>query len=478
MSDLEPSFIYDLIIAGAGAAGLTAAIFASRRGASVLVLEAAPYIGGTLHKSSGQVSAAGTRVQQAKGIVDTSDEHYEDIMRITRGLADPQMVRLTVDNAPAALNWLLESGLKPLSEHPVTGAGPFSPGYSKPRCFWGEQKGLSILNVLESELAHPMSKLLRICLETRVTDLIVSDAGAVEGVRGTSNGADTVFRGRQVLLTTGGYAMNPELFERLTGDPAYVARAHPFSVGDGLQMATRAGAALRGQSLRRAGTGSILTTDRFPASVYAKFITSPDMRPPWEIWVDNNGRRFIREDEPDMYAREQAVLSLPKLRYAIIFDRTILDMSPVGVEAWSREKMLSHFGSHPMFHSSETLQMLGEKASLNSSGLLETVASYNAAVSSERDMLGRQYMPAAILTPPFYAIIHYGHTNTSSAGLLVDNELRVLTEKGETIPGLYAAGEILGAGITLGQASVPAMMLAPALSFGMRIGQRLPVCRL
>ena len=88
---------YDFIIVGAGTAGLPAAIFASKRGARVLLLDAAGDIGGTLHLSTGQMSAAGTRLQASLGIVDTPQLHYDDVMRISRNTADPILTRIAVD---------------------------------------------------------------------------------------------------------------------------------------------------------------------------------------------------------------------------------------------------------------------------------------------------------------------------------------------------------------------------------------------
>ena len=79
---------WDYVIVGAGTAGLPAAIFASRRGARVLLIDAADDVGGNLHLANGQISAAGTRTQDAKGIKDTPDDHYADIVRLSHGLAD------------------------------------------------------------------------------------------------------------------------------------------------------------------------------------------------------------------------------------------------------------------------------------------------------------------------------------------------------------------------------------------------------
>jgi len=467
---------WDFIIVGAGTAGLPAAIHASRRGAKVLMLEAADTLGGTLSMASGQISAAGTRLQEASGIADSPDRHYDDITESTFGEADPDIVRRTVDLAPDTLTWLLDRGLVPLPDHPVTGAAPGRAGYSVPRYFWAEAAGKAILKVVLEELEREMPQgNIAISLNTRATGLLASDSGAVEGVRAESAAEEWTFRGRHILLTSGGYAMNPEMFERLTGYPAYAAGSWPHAMGDGLELAVSVGGWLRGQQLHRAGTGSILSAAEFPARVYARFATVPQQRLPWEIWVDDSGQRFIREDEPRVRPRAQAVLRLPRLRYAIVFDENILNTAPPGLPDFSREQLLEHCENHPMFARAGSLPELAAKADVDAAGLEQTVRDYNAAVASGRDAFGREHLPKAISRPPFYAITHLGSSATSSAGVAVNSDMRVLRGNQEPIPGLYAAGEVLGSGATLGSTFAPGMMLTPALSLGRWLGMTLPI---
>ncbi len=467
---------WDFIIVGAGTAGLPAAIHASRRGAKVLMLEAADTLGGTLTMASGQVSAAGTRLQEDQGIVDSPDRHYDDIMEITYGEADPDIIRRTVDNAPDTLNWILDKGLVPLPGHPVTGAAPGRPGYSVPRYFWGEAAGKAILKVVLEELDREMPQgNIAIRTETRVTGLLMSDSGAVEGVRAESGDQEWTFRGRHVLLTSGGYAMNPDMFELLTGYPAYAAGSWPHSQGDGLELAVSVGGWLRGQHLHRAGTGSILTSAEFPAKVYARFATVPQERLPWEIWVNDSGERFIREDEPLVRPRARAVLGLPNLRYVIVFDENIFSSAPPGLPQFSREEFLDHCENHPMFARANSLEELAAAAEVDTAGLVQTVRDYNQAVASGEDTLGREHLPAPIAQPPFYAVTHLGSSATSSAGVVVDRNHQVVRGNQEPVPGLYAAGEILGAGATLGSTFAPGMMLTPALAVGRWLGMTLPI---
>jgi NADPH-dependent 2,4-dienoyl-CoA reductase/sulfur reductase-like enzyme len=116
--------VFDLAIVGAGTAGLPAALFAARRGARVIVFDRADDIGGTLHMANGQISAAGSHTQRAKGIVDSPQKHFDEVMRLSYGRADPNVVRLATAQATDTVNWLLDTGLKPLPDHPVTGDSP------------------------------------------------------------------------------------------------------------------------------------------------------------------------------------------------------------------------------------------------------------------------------------------------------------------------------------------------------------------
>lgn len=470
------SMTYDFLIVGAGTAGLPAAIFASRRGARVLLIDAADDIGGTLHLANGQISAGGTRIQDARGIVDSPDAHYEDIMRITDGLCDPGIVRRTCDEAPDTINWLLDNGLTPLLDHPVTGSDPGRPTYTTARYIWGKNEGRDILAVVRKELEPELaSGRVRTQLNSTATALITDDSGAVTGVRVQTPEGEKEFSGRHILITTGGYAMNPELFQELVGEPAYGSGSYPYNQGKGLDLATAVGGTLRGAELHRCGTGSVLTAEEFPAKFYARFETRPQDRQPWEIWVNNQGERFIREDEYYQEVRASAVAELDRFRYAIVFDDQIFRSSPPGIAGWSRDDMRTHFAEHPMFHTADTLEDLAEKAGIDAAGLARTVASYNESVESGRDPLGRVYMPRPIANPPYYAVIHLGSSATSSVGIVTDDACRVLNAAGEPIPNLYATGEVLGSGATLGAVFTPGMMLTPALALGRWLGRTLPI---
>jgi fumarate reductase flavoprotein subunit len=129
-----------------------------------------------------------------------------------------------------------------------------------------------------------------------------------------------------------------------------------------------------------------------------------------------------------------------------------------------------------MFIKADSLNDLAAKLKVDASGLAATVRDYNAGVGAWNDsLLGREYMPRRIETAPFYGVIHMGHSATSSTGVVVDKQLRVLGPQSKPILNLYAAGEVLGSGATLGNAFCPGMMLTPALTLGHWLGETLPL---
>lgn len=463
---------WDVIIVGGGSSGLPAAIFSAERSARVLLIDAAPELGGTLWVASGQISAAGTQLQKARGIQDSADAHYDDVMRISRGTANPHLVRLAVDHAAETFDWLVEQGFKPLAEHPVEGHG--HEPYKERRYYWGEQGGLSVKDVLVP-LAEQLAAQgrLHIQLNTHVVGLITDDAGAVIGARArAADGAEQIFYANNIVLTTGGYASNSSLFEELSGFPRYHAAPYAFAQGQGLELGQSVGGWLRGYEHAYCNFGTLFNSDEFPAPMFARPETFPERRMPWEIYVNVHGQRFIREDIMSVDAREYALFSQPDLRYWIIFDQAILEQSPPLLIDWTSEEMRLQFDQGgPAFIKAESLSELALKAGINADGLSATVDGFNYGVNTGNDFLGRAFSPCEISKAPFYALRMQGCAISSAVGLAVDSKLRVIQKDGRPIPNLYAAGELLGSSQTMGRAACGGMMVTPAMTFGRLLGQ-------
>ena len=467
---------WDLIVVGGGNAGLPAAIFAAKRGARVLIVEAAGQVGGTLFYSTGQMSAAGTKLQKARGIVDTPQSHYDDIMRISGGTADPGLVRLAVENAAPAFDWLTDNGFQVLEGHPVTGT-THDP-YSHARYAWGAKGGRSILEVLKAQLQPEVDRGRVVVLtQTEVTGLMQGADGSVTGVL-TKDAAGKAgkYAARHVALTVGGYTNNPAVFEKLEGAKTYTRATYPYSRGAGIDLGVAAGGWVRGGQNHTPLFGAVLADAEYPSMIRALVRHFPPERPPWEIFVNQAGRRFLCEDVASHDAHEQSLRGQPGERCWVVFDEAIFQAAPPivsgGIAApWTHEDTKEAFATPtPMFHRAATLTELARAAGIDADGLVDTVNLYNRAQRRGVDALGRRYMPLPIAKGPFYAIQLQSWNLTSYAGLAVDDRLRVIRPDGTPVPNLYAAGELLGMGQLMGRAVCGGMAVMPALALGRLLG--------
>ncbi len=465
---------WDLIIVGGGTAGMPAALFATERGARVLIVDRAPQLGGTMDRSTGQVAAAGTVWQKKLGIKDSADAHYEDVMRITRNTSDPLLTRLLVDHAADTLNWFAARGYTVGDNHPVTGGGhePFTTR----RYQWHKDGARAFQNIMDPMIEDAKATgRLSVLMDTGAVDLIQDDSGAVRGVVTENDSGERMgYRSKHVLLTSGGCASNPRMFEDLHGVPLFCDIAYPYSQGQGITLGLGAGGYVRGGDKYATLFGAVMDSDRFPAVRLVGASLAPERRQPWEVYVNVHGKRFIREDEPSVAQREYTLGLQPGRRHWAIFDQEILDSAPPFLPRWSREELDDAFIDHPMFAKAETLGELAVKAGVNPYNLEREIADYNHGLSQgTADKMGREHRPVTLGKAPYYAICLQGWNVMSYAGLGVDGQLRVTRADGAPIPNLYAAGEVIGAAATSGHALTNGMGVTPALTFGRLLGQKI-----
>ncbi len=464
---------YDFIVVGAGTAGLPCAIFGARAGARVLLVEKEPQIGGTLHVSGGHMSAAGTKRQKEKGIEDSVDAHFADIQRISNGTARKDLVRLALEHSTWLIDWLEDEGFEFAPETPriVYGHEP----YSKARTYYGVDEARSVLKVFE-RLLEPLvaSGAITLALEARVKGLL-TDKGRVVGVQYAQGGRiERAFAEAGVALTTGGFAAAPELFSEVEGFPL-VSAARDHATGDGLVMAQGMGGQIAGRGTYLPTFGG-LPHPHDPHKVFWKDrpLLVAKERPPYEIYVDRFGKRWIAEDEESIDLKERALMKADGLTFFTVFDDHAIDMSDNIIVGWSKDHLRAHAGKREGIHVADTIEDLATAAGIDSVGLRKSIDLYNDYVAQGADPdFGRRFLPAPIARPPFYAMRNHGISLITFSGVDVDVLLRVRREDGSTVFGLYAAGEILGAGATCGNSFCGGMVMGPAIIFGKLLGERL-----
>jgi succinate dehydrogenase/fumarate reductase flavoprotein subunit len=464
----------DVVIVGAGTAGLPCAIAAIDAGARVLVIDKADRVGGTLHLSGGHFSAAGTRRQRAHGVDgDTADRHYDDVQRISDHTARKDIARRAVDLAPAMVDWLDDCGFEfdPVTPRIVYGHEP----YDTARTYYGVREGRSLLELftpmIESRVGGGRLTLL---LRTELVDLVIEEGRCVGVVVTMADGSEQVIRARNVVLATGGYGAAPALFAEFDGAPL-VSAAATTSTGDGLTIARRHGAHIAGIGTYLPTFGGMPSPDD-PERV--QWVDRPLLvateRVPWEIYVGPDGQRFVAEDEPSVDLKERALTNVPTMTFHTIFDDRAVDESPNIVVGWSAEEMRARAGIRPGVFVANSIAELAIAAGLPADELLATVDEYNAAVDLGVDAaFGRTTFPARIEQAPFYAMRNHGITLITFAGVDVDADLRIRRADETVIDGLYGLGELLGSAAYMGNSFCSGMLVGPCISFGRELGERL-----
>ena len=470
---------FDVIVVGAGSAGLPCAILAAECGARVAVIESSSEIGGTLHVAGGHLSAAGTRRQQERGIQDTPDDHYADVIRINRGTSDPTLVRLAVDHAAATVDWLDDLGYRQHPDSPQRSV--ILAPYLVERVHWGAsgvQAGPDILRALRPAWERQVAAgRIELFLRHSLTGLACED-GAIAGVRVEGPAGSLTVHGDSVVLATGGYGASPKLFRELTpGAPDVLGLAPPANTGGGIVAAREVGGSVVGADRYLVAYGIM---EESPGSERgASRLNGIDLRPERarrEIWVNQAGERFVAEDSQSIVKQHAALLAQPGQRAWLILDAAALrdgesvhlDWDAAGVRRAALE------GRHAW--SADAPADLARLAGIAPAGLERTLAAWNAATAAAAtgsDELGRTSGLVPLAEPPYVAVLMRIGVMLSFGGLAVDGELRVLGEGDVPIPGLYAAGEILGAAQTSGKSYTGGMQLTPALTFGRLLGERL-----
>lgn len=275
------------------------------------------------------------------------------------------------------------------------------------------------------------------------------------------------------MLTSGGYAANPELWKELTPYPLH-SYCSPNSRGEGIIAAREIGALVDNGEKFLCTFAGVPNNLEDPLATRMGLALNSKFRLPWEIYVNREGKRFVREDHPSIDHKEHALLEQDGMEMFIVFDEGIRQNAPHIDNVVDRDALAQLFGKHVSYLKADTLEDLAAQAGMDPENLKESVRQHNDAIKTGDDpAFGREVYARPIDTAPYLAIRAAGCTVLSPAGLNADADLRVLDKDGKPIPGLYCAGEILGFARISGQGFVGGMSLTPALTFGRLLGQKI-----
>ncbi len=439
-----------VLVVGAGSAGMTAAYAADAAGSQVLLLEKMDRVGGAGNYAHTNFPVATSQAQTAAG----ANASYEDFYNISasESRADPEMVDLLVSNSSKAADWLIDNGAD---------LGTVQKDYNlKPTD--GSIPGYQVCTTLKKILDNTGVELR---LENEVTELLYEN-GRVCGAKVTSPGGEYEVRAQAVILTTGGFSANQDMLKEYTPYWGESGTDNPVSsTGDGIRMAKAVGAKLTHMDHVRV---SLL-----PDSPAFMALRSG------AVLVNREGNRFVNELDDlslegvddslleDMKRAHNLWMSLPVYCVAeeivqqtggsayLVMDQSVVDANPVGAATLG------------LYEKADTLEALAEAIDVDKTTFAATIKRYQGFAESGADAdYGKSAVTCDFTKGPFYYAEIIPIVHSTFGGISVNADMQALDENGTPVPGLYAAGE------TADDGTYSLTPLPRAVTFGGLAGQR------
>ncbi|HCX65430.1 MAG TPA: flavocytochrome c [Eubacteriaceae bacterium] len=420
----------DVVVIGAGGAGLSAAVSAHENGAEVLVLEKMGKAGGNTVISGASYNAVDPGRQEAQGIEDSVDLHFEQTYEGGDELGDQDLIRILVENAYPTIEWLEEKGME-FNDHIHTVLGGLWPRAHSPVKPLGTGFIETYMNYIDGTNGEA-----KVMLNTEATELIM-DGNKVVGVK--AEGKDALYEitaSKGVIVASGGFGASVDLrneynehWADLTDIPT---TNHPGATGDGIVMAKEVGADLKGMEWIQL----LPMGDPETGSLSGNIEQGVENR----IFVNKAGNRFVDEGaRRDVMT--QALFEQEDNLMWVVLDK----------HSYPTEDVKNHFNESieelveaGRAYRADTLEELAEQIGVDPDNLVEAVEKFNAAVDGGTDEFGRTLFEDKIDSPPYYAGARVPTVHHTMGGIAINTETQVLAEDGSVIENLYAAGEVTG----------------------------------
>ena len=416
----EKTIDTEIVIIGAGGAGMTAAIMLQQAGKDFVILEKMPYVGGNTTKATGGMNASETHYQKEQGIKDSNALFAADTMKGGHALNDSSLVAVMANSSAGAIDWLDTIG----AELPKIS---FSGGASVNRIH-APADGSGVGAYLVDRFSAKLNELgVEVMLETAATELIADADGKITGVKAEGPDAVYTINAKAVILASGGFGANEEMYTTYRPDlKGTVTTNAPGATGDGIVMAQALGADLVDIEQIQLHPTVEQTTS---------ILITESVRGDGAILVNQSGVRFTNE----LLTRDavSAAELAQEGSYAyIIFDQKLRD----------NLKAIEKYVKSGITVQADTIEGLAEQLNIDPATLATTLADWNEIVTNKRDtQFGRTTgMNEDLTTPPYYAIKIAPGIHHTMGGVKINTAAEVINTDGAAIPGLFAAGEVCG----------------------------------
>ena len=458
----------DIVIVGAGGAGMTAAITAAEEGKSVVILESQSMVGGNSVRATGGMNAGKTVYQdenefgEAAGVektLKTAAEKYADNETITalaktvseqwaeyqanptgyfdsvelmeldtmvggKGINDPELVETLCSNSADAIDWLDEHGI---TLHNVASFG----GASVKRIHRpvdADGKTISVGSYMIPLLQENCEKAgVQILLNTTANEILTDANGAAVGVKATGASGETVtVNAKAVVLTTGGFGANLDMVTEYKPElKGFMTTNAAGAQGQGIEMATAIGA----------GTVDMDQIQIHPTvEANTAALITEGLRGDGAVLINAEGKRFIDE------VGTRDVVSAAEIAQTGSYSWLVVDQAMVDASS-----VIQGYIKKGYTVTGETYEELGKAMGVDEAAFAETMNTWNGYVEAKNDPdFGRTSFANPLNTAPYYAIKVTAGVHHTMGGLKINTNTEVLKADGSVIPGLFAAGEVTG----------------------------------
>ena len=438
----------EVVIIGAGTAGLCAAIEARKAGADALVLEQMPKCSGSLSVCAGNINFAGSDYQKSQGLKDSPDEYYKDGIESCHG--EPAMWRAFVDNHLDTYKLIVGLGYKPMAIWLL-------PGHSAQRAHYFEGGGPELIRLLEKGSKELEARIL---FNHRATRLILNpQMKRVVGVQVERDRKTVSIKARKaVIIASGGFGNNPKMVEEFKG-VEYAKRCLPTMrghTGEGIRMAMSIGVATSHIGTAAMPSIPMDANTKNPAAITLHHTLCG------AIFVNSQGQRYVNECLQIFPYLGEASFAQPGDHVYTIYDSTIREL--IELVDWSIYRE----------YKADTIESLATQLGIDPEALAGAIKEYNDDIRKngydtkfgKKLLLGHvNKPPVKIEKPPFYGIKLMQCFTSFKGGLKINPRAQAINQFGNVVPGLYAAGE--GAGGLFGEGSyICGTMICESLTFG------------
>jgi urocanate reductase len=425
----EAAYTSDVVIVGAGGAGLTAAIEAANNGASVILIEKMPMEGGNTLISGGEYAAPGNWLQKEEGIEDSKDQFYEDVLKGGDYENDPELVRTLADHALESAEWLRDEVNVTFEDYML-----FFGGHSVKRSLVPKDaSGVELISKL-TQKAKEVGVITH--LNTTAKELVVENDKVV-AVKADFDGKEITYNANNgVILATGGFGSNlkmrikynPEMNEKILSTNSV------GSTGDGITMAEKVGAELVDMEY-------IQTYPTCDPELGTLLYVGDVRMEGRSILVNKEGKRFVEELERRDVISKAVVEQTGGVSY-MFWDEASMKASGVNVQ---HKKEYDYLIENGILVKADTIEEAAAFFDIDAKELKKTIEKYNEYAKNGKDEeFNKRGTLTAFTDAPYYIMKSKPAIHHTMGGIKINTDANVIDTDGNVIKGLFAAGEVTG----------------------------------